>query len=246
MTITRSLLLLAPIALLAACGDGAGNSSGGSAAAPVAATPAPAGKQWTDVVAVTPEGGYRMGNPDAPIKLVEFGSRTCHVCAAFDAEGSEPLKQRYVSTGKVSYEYRDYLRNPIDIAATLIGECNGPEPFFPLVHQVMAGQEQLLARAEAMPPAVQQQLATLPPQQQFTGWAEAVGLIDWAKQRGIPEAKARQCLGDVAKAEKMVEANGKATEQYGIAGTPTFLLNGEKLEGTTWQVVEGAIKAAGG
>jgi len=36
---------------------------------PIAAVPPPAGKQWTDVVSETAEGGYVMGNPNAPVKL---------------------------------------------------------------------------------------------------------------------------------------------------------------------------------
>ena len=55
-------------------------------------------------VVATPEGGHRMGNPNAPIKLVEYGSRGCPVCGRFAAEGMEPLRTKYISTGKVSYE----------------------------------------------------------------------------------------------------------------------------------------------
>ena len=34
----------------------------------------------------TPAGGYRQGNPDAPVKLIEYGSRTCPTCARFAAD----------------------------------------------------------------------------------------------------------------------------------------------------------------
>ena len=70
---SRLLLLALPLAL-AACGGGNGDAnSSAPAASPVAAVPAPAGKDWTQVVSKTAE-GYVMGNPDAPIKLVEYGS----------------------------------------------------------------------------------------------------------------------------------------------------------------------------
>ena len=51
----------------------------------------PAGKQWIDVVSKTAEGGYLIGNPDAKIKLVEFASLTCHVCAQFAKDSGAPL-----------------------------------------------------------------------------------------------------------------------------------------------------------
>ncbi|RHW18580.1 DsbA family protein [Sphingomonas gilva] len=229
--------------MIAGCGDGAGN---GTTAAPVANVAAPAGTNWVETVNVSPEGGYVMGNPNAPIKLVEFGSRTCHVCAAFEEEGVAPLKEKYISTGKLSYEFRDFLRNPIDIAGALIASCNGTAPFFPLTEQMMKGQEEILAKAQTLDQAASQRIAVLPPAQQFTAYAEAVGLIDWAKQRGVAEPKLRQCLADTAKADALVAATTKASEEFEIQGTPTFLINGRKVDGTSWAQIEPQLKAAGG
>ena len=102
---SRIVLAVLPF-LLAACGDGAGNSS--APAAPVAAVTAPAGQSWLDTVAQT-EGGFRVGNPDAPVKLIEYGARSCPTCGAFAREGAEPLLNNYVASGKVSFEFRDFL-----------------------------------------------------------------------------------------------------------------------------------------
>jgi hypothetical protein len=60
---------------------------------------APAGKDWTQVVSKTGE-GFVMGNPNAPIKLVEYGSRLCPACGAFAREGYEPLTNDYVKSGR--------------------------------------------------------------------------------------------------------------------------------------------------
>ena len=59
--------------LLSGCGDESGNGAGKSAGAgkTAAAVPAPNGGDWTQMVQQTPEGGYRMGNPNAPVKLLE-------------------------------------------------------------------------------------------------------------------------------------------------------------------------------
>ena len=71
----------ARVLALAACSgeSGAGTATGNAAA--VAGAPAPAGQNWAETVAKTPEGGFRMGNSDAPVKLVEYGARTCPTCA---------------------------------------------------------------------------------------------------------------------------------------------------------------------
>lgn len=231
---------------LASCGGEEGDGNVVTApAGSVDAVAAPAGQSWTEVVERTPEGGFRMGNPDAPLKLVEFGSRTCHVCAMF-AAASEPLKNQYVASGKVSFEYRDFIRNGADLAASLIGQCAGPAPFFPLVDQMMASQEEVLGRLQALPQSFYEELNGATPAQQTVRFAEAAGYIDFAKQRGIPEAQARQCLADAQAAEQLTNGTQSASEQYSIMGTPTFLLNGEVIpNATSWPQVEAALKAAG-
>ena len=76
---------------------------------------AAAASDWTKTVTVTPDGGYRMGNPAAPVKLVEYGSLTCGACGRFAQEGVPQLVSKYVRTGRVSFEFRNYVRDPADI-----------------------------------------------------------------------------------------------------------------------------------
>ena len=81
MTKTLRFALAAPIALaLASCGSGA-DETGEIAGEAIAAIPAPDGTEWRDMVTVTDMDGYMIGNPDAPIKLVEYASLTCPTCA---------------------------------------------------------------------------------------------------------------------------------------------------------------------
>ena len=68
---------------LASCGgEGEGNMVAAGDTSPVAAIPAPNGGDWTKTVTETPAGGYVMGNPEAPVKVVEYASLTCNHCAA--------------------------------------------------------------------------------------------------------------------------------------------------------------------
>ena len=242
----RFALPLIALASLSACGGGGGDTGGnGSAAAPVANVAAPAGQKWTDMVAVTPEGGYRIGNPDAAVKLVEYGSRTCPACGAFAREGFEPLINNYVSTGKVSFEFRDFaIHGAPDLANAVLGRCNGTATFFPLLEAMYQDQAATLDRMQAIPQAEQARLQSIPPLQAVTGWADAAGFVDFVKQRGVPEAKARQCLAD----QKLLQEVVKITEEGGatVTGTPTFLINGEKVENAVqWKDIEAALKGAG-
>lgn len=237
----RSILILAPLALLAACGGGEGGNS--TTAAPVAGATPPAGQKWSEVVSETAEGGYRMGNPDAPVKLVEYGSRTCPACGAFAREGFEPLTG-LVETGKVSFEFRDFLiHGAPDVASAVLGRCGGTGTFFPLLEAMYADQAATLDRLQATPPEFQTRIQSMAPPQQVAAWAEQAGYIDFVKQRGIPEAQARQCLADAATIQKLVGVTEGATE---VTGTPTFFINGEKVEGAVgWPQVEAELKKRG-
>lgn len=240
----RIAIGLAAAITLAGCG---GSETGNSAtpATPVAGTTAPAGTQWVDKVEKTAEGGFRMGNPDAAIKLIEYGSRTCGHCANFAVTGMEPLKA-YIATGKVSFEFRDFLLNQIDLGAALLGQCGGPGPFFAIMDQMYEQQATILQSGPKEGDPFLKQVEAMTPAQRIGATAERFGYLAFVQQRGVPEAQARQCLADQAAVDALVKNNEAAQKEFNIPGTPTFILNGKVLENTgTWPQVEAALKAAG-
>ena len=206
----RIACVVLPVLLLAGCGkgDSTGNIST-PAAEKVAGAKPPAGQNWVDVVSKTPEGGYRMGNPDAPVKLIEYGSRSCPHCAAFDAEGVPTLRSGPIAAGQMSYEFRDFpVHGAIDMGPILLGHCVEPAQFFAMLDQMMAGQPQLLKDEEAVIKDVQTSMPNASPAQLAVALSEKLGYVDFVKQRGVPEAKARACLSDA----KALDAIAKQTE----------------------------------
>ena len=244
MRITTVLALSLSIAL-AACGGGEGGNSSGAADAPkVTATPAPAGQDWTTTVVKTPEGGFRMGNPNAPIKLVEFGSMTCSHCADFAAQGMPALKRDYIATGKVSLEFRNFVRDPYDLTASLLARCGGEGPFFALTEQMFASQAEWIQRAQA--PASQQALQSASGAALLPAVAKVTGLDQFVRQRGVSADKAAACVADQAEAERLAKGVEAAGEKYNISGTPSFLINDQLVpNAAAWQALEPALKAAG-
>ncbi len=242
----RSIASLAALALLSACGGGGAADNGTvENAAAVAAVAPPAGQQWSDVVSETPEGGFLMGNPNAPIKLIEYGSRTCPTCGRFGVEGSQPLTENYVKTGKVSFEFRDFLVHGVpDLSAALLGRCGGPGVFFPILEQMYHSQQSYLEKLENSA-ELQTRLQGQPPERMTVAWAEQMGLIDFVKQRGIPEAKARACLADKAAIDTMAKRMDEWSSAGQVTGTPTFLINGERVDASSWAQLEPALRAAG-
>ncbi len=243
----RTLISTGALLALAACNATGGNGSASStAAAPVMGVKAPPGTEWTATVAETADGGFVMGNPGAPIKLIEYGSRTCPHCGKFAREGAEPLKT-YVATGKVSYEFRDFPIHAPDIAAILLGRCAGPKPFFEILEQMYAAQPQVLPLLEKMPPELGAKIqAMTDPNQAAAAWADFLGYREFMQQRGITAAQVNACLADKATVTKMDTWLKTADSQYQVSGTPTFILNGNVLQNINeWPGVEAALKAAG-
>lgn len=241
----RYLFAAVPLLVATAC-DGAGAGNAAAPAANVAAVKPPAGKSWLDTVVSTPDGGVRVGNPDAPIKLLEYGSRTCPVCGLFGREATQPLEQNYVATGKVSWEFREYLvHGQPDIPAALLGRCVPNAVFFPILEQMYINQEPVeekMSSPEGQALFAKMQTAT--PQQVATAWADLLGYVDFFKQRGLPEDKVRACLAD-GKALDRILAVMKAGDAMGVTGTPSFFINGAKAEAVSWAQLEPLLKAAG-
>jgi len=238
-----AIAALAPLALaLAACGDTEGEA-GTPSGEPIAQVAAPAGQSWVDTAAVTPEGGYVVGNPDAPLKLVEYASHTCSHCATFSQEASGPMEE-YLATGRVSYEIRNQIHDAIDLTMAMLVRCGSPESFHPLASQVWANFDQVISTVQGNGAALEQ-ATQAPPAQRYQAIAEASGLLDFFAERGISRDQAMQCLSDPAAADRIVENSTTQSDELGVTGTPTFFLNGSKIDGTNWASVEAALQQAG-
>jgi len=244
LTPALTIAAIAPLALaLAACGDTDEAAGGTPSGEPVAAIAAPAGQKWVDTAAVTPEGGYVIGNPDAPLKLVEYASHTCSHCATFSQESSGPMEE-YVATGRVSYEIRNQIHDALDLTMAMLVRCGSPESFHPLANQVWGNFDQVISTVQANGPALDQ-ATQAPLAQRYQAIAQASGLLDFFAERGISRDQAMQCLSDPAVADRIVENSTTQSDELGVTGTPTFFINGSKIEGTNWASVEAALQQAG-
>ncbi|MFN3944283.1 MAG: thioredoxin domain-containing protein [Allosphingosinicella sp.] len=245
MKIKVSVAAMALVLALGACGGGDGN--GGTAAVgseqlqlePIAA---PNNGDWTEVVERTDEGGFRMGNPDARVKLVEFASMTCPACASFSGAASESLKNDYIRTGHVSLEFRNFVRDPADATASLLARCQSPAAFFRFTEQLFAEQSSWMGNmTEQEANAIQ----AMPPERQVPALAAALELDQFFRRRGVPEAEVNACLSNQQELARLADLTRVANERHGVAATPSFLLNGELLEtGADWPRLEARIRGA--
>ena len=236
-----------PLALgLAACKKTQGEENEVPAAtAPLPKVAPPAGKAWTDVVDTTADGGMIMGNPNAPIKLIEYGSLSCPHCAKLAQEGFAKLTGEYVASGRVSLEFRSFAIHPQDVPLTVLAQCAGKETFFPLAEQVYSNFDAMMERMQKPGAAdAATRAMSLPDAQKFPAFADAMGMTEFFAARGVSVDQAHACLADSAKVQAVAK-NSETWGQSGIDSTPTLVINASKIEGNTWAELEAALQRAG-
>lgn len=226
--------MLSVALLLVACGDG--DEKGAPIAAPTPAIPAPDNREWTTIIVETPEGGFRMGNHDAPVKLVEYASLTCPHCAKFSRQATEPLTS-LVKSGHLSWEFRHYLIFPTDPPVSLLVRCGGARGSFALTEALYADQSDWSDKLEDIPSAEMERIQALPPRSQVGAMAKSAGLDQLLRQSGIPQGQVDACLADEQETAKL-EALTRHGKNEGVRGTPTFFINGRMLKGVgSWKAL---------
>ncbi|KTE38989.1 MULTISPECIES: thioredoxin domain-containing protein [unclassified Sphingopyxis] len=230
------------IALAAAAALGALTLSAVQAApAKKAAAAAP---RWSSTVTASSIGAYTVGNPAAKIKLVEYFSYTCHVCGDFAKAAGVPLKTLYVDKGLVLFEYRNLVRDPIDMTAALLARCGGPKAFAGNHAAIFAGQPALLDKVTKASDAQKTSWFEGTTGQRARKIAADTGLTALMSARGYTLAQQNACLdNEVAQAELTGMTNiGRNADRVG--GTPTFFLNGRRIDGVAWPVVKSQLDLA--
>jgi len=166
---------------------------------------------WTDVLAVGSP-GYDRGAKVAPVTVVEFADFGCRYCASFTAEAYPPLAAEFVRTGKVRWMEVPFALGmfPNGDAAARAASCaaqQGREPFAKIHDRLFAAQG---AWQDAPEPAPL-----------FQSYARAAGL---------DLTRYASCYASDA-TEARVRAANDLADRMGVRATPTFFINGRRLEG---------------
>lgn len=216
----------------------------------VAAAPNPAPRpnapaDWSTRLATTPQGGVLMGNPAAPVKLVEFGSLTCPHCRAFHAAGLPAIKARWLAAGNVSYEYRPFSLNGVDLMAGLLMQCQPAAQAWAFVDRVYNRQDELMRPFMAIPESERTRIQGLAADAQGPAMAVAGKLPEFAAAAGIPRARYDACIAAKPASDRLMAIRADAVQTHGLQGTPSFLINGKmQTDVFDWTSLEPLLAAA--
>jgi protein-disulfide isomerase len=223
--------LFKPLALIVTAALGA--------TALIATTP-PLKGDWLSKVTLTPEGGHLRGNPAAEAKLIEFVSYTCPHCAQFETESDGVIQLGFIKGGKGSVEVRSFLRNPIDVTASLLVQCGPTSKLFANHTAMLRAQSKWLRN---------------PTQTEITRWsnpdfatrmrniATDLKLYEVIMPRGYTKLQLEKCLANQVLANRIADQTQNAIDKLGVTGTPSFMLNGELQPFHDWRSLKPKLEA---
>lgn len=189
-------------------------------------------------------GAHFVGNPEAELTLTEYVSYTCPHCAQFATDGDAALKLAYIPSGKLRVEYQTFLRNPVDVAASLLARCGDSWRFPANHHALMFNQPEWLRKAQKATPSQTQRWGTGPMSDRMRAIAGDLGLYAIMEAQGYQRTELDQCLADEAAIGVFV-AQTQAAIENGVTGTPSFALNGELLADVhAWQPLQPLLDTA--
>jgi protein-disulfide isomerase len=155
-----------------------------------------------------PLGEIMIGAADAPVTIVEYASLTCGHCGDFHRTTLPLLKGKYVDTGKVNIKFRPFPLDEYALTGAMLAQCVAPKQRVAFLDILFARQGQ---------------------------WMQSQRPIDdfqsIARQAGLSEADFVVCLKDENILAGVRDMQKQAAEELGIRSTPTFFINGTKLEG---------------
>jgi protein-disulfide isomerase len=166
-----------------------------------------------------------MGDPKAPVKMVEYASASCPHCARFNNEVFPEFKAKYIDTGVVYYELHEVLTDPANFAAAayLTARCAGPDKYYSVLDAVYRAQASIHATRD------------------YAG-----GLRTIALSSGLSEAQWKKCVADPAAQKALEDRVARYNKEADIPGTPTFYFNGKMAKSgeMTMAELDAAVAAA--
>lgn len=151
-----------------------------------------------------------MGNPDAPITIIEYASLTCPHCAHFEAETLPQIEKDWIETGRAKLIYRDFPTSPVALAvyAAMVARCAPKDRYFKFLEVFFKQQRNWVSSPDPM---------------------KALGQL--ARLGGMSQADFDSCTQNEALFKGIREHALDAQMKYGIESTPSFVINGRVVKG---------------
>lgn len=152
-----------------------------------------------------------LGDPDAPVTVVEYASFTCPHCASFHDNAFKEFKANYVDTGQVHFIYREVYFDQYGLWAGMVARCGGEDRYFGIVDLIY--EQQRSWTRGGTPEEIADNLMTI------------------GKTAGLTNEELEACMSDGDMAQAMVAVYQQNANRDNIRSTPSFLIGGDLATG---------------
>lgn len=162
-----------------------------------------------------------IGSAKAPLTITEYASMSCPHCGAFGENVFPMLRTNFIDTGKVRFVFREFPLDPKAAAASMLARCiaqNDSEKYLDAVQTLFRLQDQLVAATKET-------------------------LFFVGKMKGMSPEQVSGCVKDQAQLDRLAADQQYALKELKVVSTPTFYLNGVKLQGSmSYEELEERLK----
>ena len=149
-----------------------------------------------------------LGNKDAKVTVIEYGSATCPHCGRFHPDGYPAFKTKYIDSGKIKFIFRPFALNVFDVVVFMLAEIAGPDHYYAVIDTFYDNQDK---------------------------WVQADkpkdAIMAIALQLGFTQDSFEQALTTQEWPKKIQDQRDQAVNDFKMSGTPTFYVNGKQLVG---------------
>ena len=154
-------------------------------------------------------GERSIGDPNAPVTIIEYSSLSCPHCASFHTDVLPGLKERYIDTGKVRLVFRDFPLNESAVDAAVIAHCAGPDRYAGFLDVLFQTQE---------------------------SWATSndhrTALKQLGKLGGLTDEQMDACLDNETMVNDILQTRLDGQNEHKVQSTPTFVIGGQTYPGS--------------
>ena len=153
---------------------------------------------------------FVIGDNDAPITIIEYASMSCSHCASFHNNTLETLKKEYIDTGKVKFVFRDFPYNYPALLGTMVMRCLPDDIRYDYMNALYRLQKQWVQKENA---------------------ESTKELFKIMQSGGMNKEEFEACIYNVELENKIIEELMAVQKEFKIKSTPSFIINGNLLEG---------------
>ena len=156
------------------------------------------------------ENDFVVGDKNAPVTIIEYASLSCSHCADFHNNTLDDLIKEYVDTGKARIVFRDFPFNYPALLGSMVLRCIPEDVRYDYMNALFQLQQKWVVRENAK---------------------STQELYKIMQSGGMTKEEFETCTNNVELENTILQALIAAQNEFNIQSTPSFLINGNLVEG---------------